>query len=145
MADELKGRCFCGAVEFEVSGEPAAVGYCHCEDCTTWAASPINSFSLYPLGSVTVTKGEDNIGMFSKTANSERKFCKTCGGHLFSDHPPMGPAGLVDVYANVVPDMKHTPTLHVFYGNKSISVKDGLPKFKDMPSEFGGSGETLPE
>jgi len=24
-------------------------------------------------------------------------------------------------------------------------MKDGLPKFKDMPKELGGSGETLPE
>jgi len=24
-------------------------------------------------------------------------------------------------------------------------MKDGLPKFKDFPEEFGGSGETLPE
>ena len=48
MTDTYRGRCFCGAVEFEVSGAPAAMGYCHCEDCTTWAASPINSFSLWP-------------------------------------------------------------------------------------------------
>ena len=142
MANTQKGACFCGAVEFKVSGEPAAMGYYHCVDCSTWAASPINSFSLFPLGSVTVTKGEDNIGSFSKTANSEQKFCKTCGGHLFSDHPSMG---LVDVYANVMPGFKHEPALHVHYGNKSISVKDGLPKFKDMPSDFGGSGDTLPE
>lgn len=25
-----KGSCFCGAVEFTVSGDPAAMGYCHC-------------------------------------------------------------------------------------------------------------------
>ena len=41
MSDSHTGKCFCGAVEFEVSGEPAAMGYCHCVDCTTWAASPI--------------------------------------------------------------------------------------------------------
>ena len=142
MSDTHTGRCFCGAVEFEVSGEPAAVGYCHCVDCTTWAASPINSFSLWPPESVKVTKGEDNIGTYNKTENAYRKFCKTCGGHVFSDHPSMS---LVDVYPNVVPTLKHEPTLHVYYGNKTISVKDGLPKFKDMPEAFGGSGETLPE
>jgi len=26
-----------------------------------------------------------------------------------------------------------------------MPMKDGLPKFKDFPSDFGGSGETLPE
>jgi len=24
-------------------------------------------------------------------------------------------------------------------------MADGLPKYKDMPSEFGGSGDTLPD
>jgi hypothetical protein len=24
-------------------------------------------------------------------------------------------------------------------------MKDGLPKFRDVPKEMGGSGETLPE
>ena len=142
MADSHAGQCFCGAVEFEVSGEPAAVGYCHCVDCTTWAGAPINSFSLFPLGSVTVTKGKDKIGTFSKTENSARKFCQTCGGHLFSDHLGMG---LVDVYANVVPGLKHEPTLHVYYATKSVSMTDGLPKFKDLPAEFGGSGDLLPD
>lgn len=33
MADAQKGACFCGGVEFEVAGEPAAMGYCHCVDC----------------------------------------------------------------------------------------------------------------
>ncbi len=142
MADSHTGKCFCGAVEFEVSGQPAAMGYCHCEDCTGWAAAPISAFSLFPLGSVTVTKGEDNIGTYNKTVNSDRKFCKTCGGHVFSDHPGMG---LVDVYANIVPTLTHEPSLHVFYGSKTVSVKDGLPKFKDMPADFGGSGDMLPD
>lgn len=142
MTDMYAGRCFCGAVEFEVSGAPAAMGYCHCDDCTTWAAAPINSFSLWPPESLKVTKGEDNIGAYSKTEKSIHKFCKTCGGHVFSDHPRIG---LVDIYPNVVPDLKHEPALHLFYANKTISVNDGLPKLKDMPADFGGSGETLPE
>jgi hypothetical protein len=28
-----KGECFCGAVKVEVSGEPEAMGYCHCRSC----------------------------------------------------------------------------------------------------------------
>ena len=36
MSDSYKGACFCGAVEIEVSGAPAAQGYCHCSDCRSW-------------------------------------------------------------------------------------------------------------
>ena len=66
----------------------------------------------------------------------------TCGGNLFSELPE---SELVDVYPNVVPDLKHEPTMHVYYKDKTISIKDGLPKFKDFPTEFGGSGEILSE
>ena len=82
----MKGKCFCGAVEFEVSGDPAAAGYCHCDDCAAWAGAPINAFTLFPKGRVTVTKGDDNVGTYNKTENSYRKFCMTCGGHLFNRH-----------------------------------------------------------
>jgi hypothetical protein len=30
MSDKTyKGSCFCGAVQLEVTGEPAGMGYCH--------------------------------------------------------------------------------------------------------------------
>jgi hypothetical protein len=62
MADH-KARCFCGAVEFSVSGEPVAMGYCHCESCRHWSAGPVNAFSLWQPSAVTVTQGADNIGI----------------------------------------------------------------------------------
>ena len=142
MADTHKANCFCGAVEVEVSGSPAVMGYCHCKDCQAWSAGPINAFSLWPRDSVRVTKGEDNIATYNKTENSYRKYCKTCGGHLMTDHPGMG---LMDVYANLLQGFAYQPAVHVHYESKMVSVKDGLPKFKDLPAEFGGSGETLPD
>ncbi len=136
------GSCFCGTVQFELSGAPNVAGYCHCTDCAHWAGAPVNAFSLFAPDSVRVTKGEDQIGTFAKTPGSERKFCKQCGGHLMTNHPAMG---LVDVYLNTVPTLAHQGTLHVFYGEKTVAIKDGLPKYKDMPSNFGGSGVELPE
>ncbi|WP_369810048.1 N-acetyltransferase [Bradyrhizobium sediminis] len=137
-----KAGCFCGAVEIEVAGKPAFAGYCHCRDCQAWSAAPINAFSLWPSSSVRIVKGEADIGTFHKTENSYRKYCKVCGGHVMTEHPRMR---LIDVYANLLQGFTHQPTLHANYGSKMVSVKDGLPKFKDLPAELGGSGETLPD
>jgi hypothetical protein len=142
MSQTHKGSCFCGAVQFEVFGEPAAMGYCHCSDCRQWSAGPINAFSLWPPGNVKVTQGADHIDSYAKTDKSHRKWCKKCGGHIFSEHPGMG---LTDVYAALLPTLDFKPMMHVFYGEKMVSVKDGLRKLKDVPAEMGGSGETLPE
>ena len=32
------GSCFCGAVEFTVTGAPVSMGYCHCNSCRHWSA-----------------------------------------------------------------------------------------------------------
>jgi hypothetical protein len=137
-----QGSCFCGAVQFEVTGEPAAAGYCHCDSCRKWSAAPVNAFSLWQPESVKVTRGEDNIGTYNKTERSFRKWCKTCGGHVFTQHPGFG---LIDVYAAVIPDLPFDPHLHVFYEETVLRIHDGLPKMADIPAEMGGSGRTLPE
>jgi hypothetical protein len=140
--NEYKGRCFCGAVELKVTGKPEAMGYCHCTSCRHWSAGPVNAFSLWAPSALTITKGEDQIGTYHKTDNSIRKFCKACGGHLFTDHPPFK---LVDVYAATIPEFPFSPMLHVNYGETVLRMKDGLPKQKDFPKEMGGSGTLLPE
>jgi len=137
-----KGSCFCGAVQFTVTGEPAAMGYCHCDSCRTWSAGPVNAFTLWKPQALHISRGADNIGSFAKTANSHRKWCKACGGHLFTDHPQWS---LVDVYAAVIPDFPYQPGVHVHYQESRLPLRDGLPKMRDLPKEMGGSGAVLAE
>lgn len=144
MSDDktYKGSCFCGAVEFNVSGESVAMGYCHCESCRHWSAGPVTAFTLWAPDALQFTKGEDNILSYNKTENSYRKTCKTCGGHLYTDHKPMG---VVDIYPAVITGLTFEPSMHVFYDQSVLPIKDGLPKFKDLPAEAGGSGDILSE
>jgi hypothetical protein len=141
MAD-YKAHCFCGAVEFTVSGEPVAMGYCHCESCRHWSAGPVNAFTLWQPTAVTVTRGAEHIGTYNKTPVSFRKWCTLCGGHLFTEHPPLK---LTDVYAAMIPALKFQAGVHVNYEQAVLRIKDGLPKLKDFPKEMGGSGVALPE
>ena len=142
MPDKHTGACFCGSVEIEVTGEPAAMGYCHCASCRSWSAGPVNAFTLWPPSAVRVTKGEEHVAMFSQNPLSERKYCSKCGGHLMTDHPPIG---LTDVYAASLPTLKFTPGVHVNYAETVLPMRDGLPKLKDFPAELGGSGIQIAE
>ncbi len=142
MTQTHKGSCFCGAVEIEVSGAPEGMGYCHCSSCRSWSAAPINAFTLWKPDAVRITKGADELSTFEKTASSQRRFCKTCGGHVMTGHAGMG---LIDVYAATVPTLKFEPQVHVNYAETVMPMKDGLPKLKDFPAELGGSGEAMPE
>jgi hypothetical protein len=136
------GKCFCGSVEFSVTGEPAAMGYCHCSSCRDWSAAPINAWTLWPLDAVKITKGADKIGTYQRTDRSIKKWCKACGGHLFADLPMWN---LTDIFAAAIPSLPFEPALHIHYQETVLPMKDGLPKQKDLPKEYGGSGELLPD
>jgi hypothetical protein len=142
MSDSHKGACFCGAVTIEATGQPAMMGYCHCESCRHWSAGPVNAFTLWQPDAVRVTGGAEHLANHAKNPSSDRHFCSKCGGHLFSKHPGLG---MTDVYAAILPSVTFAPTIHVNYAETVLRIKDGLPKLKDFPAEVGGSGETVPE
>jgi hypothetical protein len=136
------GECFCGAVKIETSGEPEAMGYCHCRSCRSWSGGPVNAFSLWTPASVKVVSGEEHLATYAKTPLSERKYCAKCGGHLMANHPPLG---MVDIFAATLPGLDFKPGVHINYAETVLPMKDGLPKLKDFPKEFGGSGEAVAE
>ena len=37
------------------------------------------------------------------------------------------------------------PTAHINYESAMLRVPDGLPKYRDFPADFGGSGEMMDE
>jgi hypothetical protein len=142
LAMKLTGTCFCGAVEIEVSGSPEAMGYCHCRSCRSWSGGPVNAFSLWKPEAVRIVAGAENVATFQKSKLSQRQFCAKCGGHLMTGHPPLG---MIDVFAATLPKLDFKPAVHVNYAETVLPMRDGLPKLRDFPKEFGGSGEILAE
>jgi hypothetical protein len=57
-----------------------------------------------------------------------------------TNHPPLG---LVDVFVATIPTLSFKPGVHVNYAETVLPMRDDLPKFKDFPKEFGGSGEQV--
>ena len=58
---------------------------------------------------------------------------------------PERPIREVDIFAATLPTLKFSPGVHVNYAETVLPMRDGLPKLKDFPKEFGGSGEVVPE
>jgi hypothetical protein len=57
-------------------------------------------------------------------------------------HPSLG---LIDVFAATVPTLSFVPAVHVNYAETVLPMRDELPKFRDFPAEFGGSGAIVAE
>ncbi|MDH3389200.1 MAG: GFA family protein [Gammaproteobacteria bacterium] len=151
MSDQptYRASCFCGDVQITLKGQAELQAYCHCDSCRRWSGGPVNAFTLWQPGNVEVTQGLDKIAGFDGNPGSDhegvvskRKWCKSCGGHVFTDHPAMG---LVDVPSAAIVDFAFEPAFHVHYRESVHRVTDGLTKFGDLPEAAGGSGLELAE
>jgi hypothetical protein len=91
---------------------------------------------------VEVVRGAEHVRTHSRTELSRRQFCGRCGGHLMTEHPPLK---MTDVYAATIPTLPFQPQVHVNYAETVLPMRDGLPKLRDFPAEFGGSGQIAAE
>ena len=144
MSDKVaKGSCYCGAVQVECRGDPTACLVCHCRSCAKWGS--INLATLYPSENVTITG--DLVEYTNKPPEgtpqtSWRKTCAKCHSNVVNDHTPS--MKLVDIVSGIL-DQEFKPAFHIHYKSATYKIKDGLPKFEDLPTDFGGSGTTMPE
>lgn len=88
------GQCGCGAIRFELEGEPAAVSLCHCNDCRRAAGAPVMAWAEYPENALKITSGTPKTRKSSGAAR--RSFCPDCGTGLFYRNNDILP-GLVEV------------------------------------------------
>ncbi len=85
MAD-LAGGCLCGAIRYQVSGEPAMVAACHCKSCQKQTGTAYSVLLGVPADSVKI-QGTPKTYTESGTSGMpvDRKFCGDCGSPILSD------------------------------------------------------------
>ncbi len=81
----MKGKCFCGAVEYELTSQPQDAYYCHCRDCQYLSGSPFHVLGIVERGSINLISGELSEYKHFAQDGSEmsREFCSNCGTPLF--------------------------------------------------------------
>jgi hypothetical protein len=136
MAAGLTGGCACGAVRYEISGEPVFSGNCYCRDCQLSSGTAMASVLGVPKGTVKILKGEARY--FEVTADSGKKisrgFCPTCGTPLFSLLEAM--PEVMGIKASSLDDTsRFSPGMNLFTSSAPAwaSFKENLPNFPKMP------------
>jgi hypothetical protein len=103
----------------------------------------MTSFIMWPFEAVTIVEGREHLALFSRVPETPRGWCARCGGHIgaFRDEaePPHVAAG-----PHMFPSLAFAPTMHVFCGEAVIEVDDDLPRYRELPETFGGSGDLMP-
>jgi hypothetical protein len=79
------GHCLCGAVRFRLAADPLAARVCWCRDCQHLSANGTVNM-LVPTSALDI---DGNTSEYTSTADSgnqmRRRFCPTCGTHLFAN------------------------------------------------------------
>ena len=76
----LGGGCQCGAVRYEVEGDPSDRTLCHCTICRRTSAAPVVAWFTVAGSAFRVTKGTP--ATFRSSAVATRTFCGQCGTPL---------------------------------------------------------------
>ena len=142
MPDDVKkGQCYCGDTRIEVIGPPVIEGFCHCKSCQKYHGAPFQAFAAWPNENVTISGPTITSEVSSQT---RRMSCANCGGTVMTLKPENG---MSIVFPSTLIGRGHNflGSFHIFYGARSMDVADGLPKFDDLPEDFGGSGLMIPE
>lgn len=119
------GKCLCGAVTFETSGDVIATAVCHCEHCQRQSGGAF-SVNLIMHESQLQINGElrsyDERGENNDDVYVRRKFCPTCGSPIVSELAKT--EGIVAVKAGVLNDKSEVkPAVEVWCIDKQPWVQ----------------------
>jgi hypothetical protein len=130
VPSKLTGKCFCGAVHYEVADEFLYAANCHCSDCRRTTGSAFKSFAGIEREKLVLTEGEDKLLIFGDQSG-HNAHCGRCGSLLYSlvrdgayVHVAMG---------TLVDDPSIRPTEHIFVGSKAgwFTITDDLPQHQE--------------
>jgi len=75
------GSCLCGSVSFEINGVIEQVIHCHCDMCKKSHGAAFASFGVVAQDAFQWI-GQEAIGIFNSSPDTQRTFCKKCGSPL---------------------------------------------------------------
>jgi len=132
----LTGRCQCGAVRYEHSGEPTALYVCHCRECQRQSASAFGISVEMGKEGFRVIQGAPKF--WTRDTDSGKRlrcaFCPDCGTRLW--HQPESGADWLTLKGgslDTAPDI--SKAIHIWTARKlrGVIIPAGVPQFPEEP------------
>ena len=139
-----KGRCLCGALNYELNGPFSAMIHCHCSMCRKHHGTGFATFVVGPIAGYRILSGEDKLARYQSSPNGMRTFCSACGSAGPTTMPEHGIAAAPA--AALEGDLGIKPQSHIFVGSKAPwdIITDSLPQHDAYPPGFGAEGVPRP-
>ena len=129
----MTGGCHCGAIRYELAGDPHDHTLCHCTDCRRHAGAPMVGWAMYPVAALTITRGEAKV--YKSSESGRRHFCAACGTGLFYVNEATLP-GMIDVQSSTFDDPDQMPPqIHIQTAERLswMAEAHSLPTYERYP------------
>jgi hypothetical protein len=126
----LTGGCFCGAIRYEVIGNPSHRTNCHCSICRRTSGAPFVTWFSVPRSEFRFIRGVPTE--FRSSPKAVRCFCPSCGTQLTFQHSDAAEEIDITTCSLDDPQLAH-PEDHTWIGSKLqwIELADHLPAFDE--------------
>ncbi|KAK9366567.1 Mss4-like protein [Lipomyces kononenkoae] len=102
------GSCLCGDVKYELSGEPAMIALCHCQECHKLTGSCFSTTLAIPEDNFSLKSGSRTLKTFEKKQESgmmlKIRFCPNCGTPIYKTADAEQFKGIIIVLAGTLDD-----------------------------------------
>lgn len=135
MSEVYAGGCACGAIRYEISGEPLFENHCQCRDCQRKSGTGHGSYLTFPRAGVRLQGEATHWDLMGDSGNVKtRAFCPVCGSPVYVTFAA-GPDAFA-VHAASLDDPGRFKPQAVTYGVRGHAwdhIDPALPKFDRMP------------
>jgi hypothetical protein len=135
MNQPYSGGCACGAIRYEISGEPLVMADCQCRDCQRKSGTGHGSYLAFPRANVKLTGDAKHWDLVGDSGNVKtRAFCPECGVPVYMTFAA-NPGDFI-VHAASLDDPGRYKPQFVTYRVRGYAwdhVDPALPAFDRMP------------
>jgi hypothetical protein len=136
MSNVYTGGCICGAIRYEVRGEPIAMLDCQCRQCQRESGTGHSSHLTFQAAEVMI-EGESRSWQQTGDGGTRksRAFCPTCGAPVYMTFPDM-PDFFVIRAASLDDPARYRPQMITWAAAAQVwdRIDPELPAFDRMPS-----------
>ena len=133
---KIAGRCLCGAIRYEIDGEPFRIANCHCDDCRKATGSAYATNLFFKEEQIKILQGAPK--KFEHLADSHntmiKEFCSDCGSQVFGSGANR--PGVKNIKVGSIDDARFVKPQVNLYTAHALScsyIDDEIDNFQGMP------------
>ncbi|MEK7690000.1 MAG: GFA family protein [Bdellovibrionota bacterium] len=135
MRTGVRGQCYCGEVQYEISFPTEFCSHCHCEDCRRSHGAGYVTWTAVPKGQFRLLAGESSLKQYESEPSIRWGFFGRCGTSLLYDSDPA--EKIYMTVANLLGPLDREPDSHVSFEEHAswADVGDHLPRYRGKSDE----------